>query len=179
MSGPELTHPAALDQLAAHLRAGGTVLAGLRDLAARPGPLAGDLGRVVAGVDAGSTLTRALAGWRAGEVDSEFDLVLAGALEVSQVAGGAVAGALEGLAAGLRDTLEAAHELRAQSVQARLSAAVVGLAPLGVLGLSLISDRRVAGALVGTAGGRLCLASGLILEALAGVWMRHILRRAR
>jgi tight adherence protein B len=173
----QLDHAGALDQLAAHLRAGGTVPAGVAELARGTGPLAEDLRVVVARVDAGSTLVDALARWRA-ERPGAADRVVAGALEVSQAAGGPVAGALEGLANGLRDSLEGTRELRAQSAQARLSAAVVGLAPIGALSLSLLSDGRVAAALVGTAAGRACLLAGLGLEAMAGLWMRHILRRA-
>jgi pilus assembly protein TadC len=41
----------------------------------------------------------------------------------------------------------------------------------------MLSDRRVAAALVGTAGGRVCLLAGLGLEALAALWMRLILKR--
>jgi len=177
VTSAELTHPGALDQLAAHLRAGGTVLAGVGELSRGSGPLAEDLRAVVARVEGGSSLSDALARWRA-ERPGAVDRAVAGALEVSQAAGGPVAGALEGLAAGLRDSLEGARELRAQSAQARLSAAVVGLAPIGALGLSLLSDRRVAAALVGTSAGRTCLLGGLGLEALAAAWMRHILRRA-
>ncbi|MGH8976279.1 MAG: type II secretion system F family protein, partial [Acidimicrobiia bacterium] len=173
----DLSHPEALDRLAAHLRARGTVLAGLRELAGGTGALAENLRAVVARVDGGATLAGALARWRE-ECPGTPELAVAGALEVTQLAGGGVAGALEGLAAGLRDSLEGARELRAQAAQARVSAAVVGLAPLGVLGLSLLGDRRVAAALVGTAGGWACLLGGLGLEALAALWMRHILRRA-
>ncbi len=177
MSPGDLSAPAALNRLAAHLRAGGTVLAALRELAVGTGPLADDLREVVARVDQGAPLAEALAGWRERRPGAAAQAV-AGALEVTQLAGGGVAGALEGLAAGLRAGDEGARELRAQSAQARLSAAVVGLAPLGVVGLSWLGDRRVPAALVGTAGGRVCLLTGLGLEALAALWMRAILRRA-
>lgn len=173
----ELTQPGALDQLAAHLRAGGTVLTGLRELAGGTGPLADDLRLVVARVDGGSSLADALAAWRAGRPAPDV-AVVATALEVAHSVGGAVAGPLEGLAAGLRDRIEAARELRAQSAQARLSAWVVGLAPLGALGLSLLSDHRVAATLGGTAAGRTCLLAGAGLEAMAAAWMCRILRRA-
>jgi tight adherence protein B len=173
----ELTYPGAVDQLAAHLRAGGTVLAGLRELARGTGPLAEDLRAVMARVDGGCPLADALARWRAGCPGPEV-AVVATALEVASSVGGAVAGPLEGLASGLRDRIEGARELRAQSAQARLSTWVVGLAPLGALGLSLLSDPRVFAALVGTGAGRACLVAGVGLEALAVAWMHHILRMA-
>jgi tight adherence protein B len=173
---PELTYPAVLDRLAAHLRAGGTVPTGLRDLAGDSGPLAAGLGRVVERIDAGAGLPDALSALHAERPGPDV-AVVAAALDVAHSVGGGVAGALEGLASGLRDRIEGARELRAQSAQARLSAWVVGLAPLGALGLSLLSDHRVVAALVGTAAGRVCLLAGLGLEALAAAWMRRILRR--
>ncbi|MDQ3946419.1 MAG: type II secretion system F family protein [Actinomycetota bacterium] len=177
MKGSELTYPAVLDQLAAHLRAGGTVHSGLRDLAVDAGHLDAGLRRVAESVEGGGGVPDALSAWRA-ERPAPDVAVVAAALEVAHCAGGAVAGPLEGLAAGLRDRIEGARELRAQSAQARMSAWVMGLAPLGALGLSLLSDHRVVAALVGTAGGRACLLAGFGLEALAAAWMRRVLVRA-
>lgn len=153
------------------------MLTGLRELAGDSGPLAAGLGRVVGRIDGGAGLPDALSAWRA-ERPGPDGAVVTAALEVAHSVGGGVAGPLEGLAAGLRDRIDGARELRAQSAQARLSAWVVGLAPLGALGLSLLSDHRVVAALVGTAAGRGCLLAGAGLEALAAAWMRHILRRA-
>lgn len=178
MTEPHLTPPAALDRLAAHLRGGGTVLSGLRDLAADSGPLAADLAEVALHVDAGATLGDALAQWRARRPDALEAGVMAAALEVAHKVGGQVAAPLEGLAAALADRADVAREVLAQSAQARLSAVVVGLAPVGVLGLSLLGDTQVVGALVGTTPGRGCLLAGLALEGLAVAWMRRILRRA-
>ena len=101
---------------------------------------------------------------------------VAAALQVTAGAGGPGASALEGLAAGIRDRVDAAAEVAALSAQARLSAIVVGSAPLASLALSLLADRRVAPTLVMTADGRACLLTGLVLEALAAVWMRRIMR---
>jgi tight adherence protein B len=97
-------------------------------------------------------------------------------LEVAVVAGGPAAPALDGLAAGLRDRHDAAGEVAALSAQARLSAIVVGAAPLVSLALSLLVDPRVAPTLIGTATGRACLLAGMALEGLAGLWMHRIVR---
>ena len=86
--------------------------------------------------------------------------------------------AVPALAAALRDRHDAAAEVAALSAQARLSAVVVGAAPVASLALSLLADRRVAPTLVATAPGRACLATGVALEGLAGWWMRRILRWA-
>ena len=89
---------------------------------------------------------------------------------------GPAAPALDGLAAGLRDRHDAAGEVAALSAQARLSAIVVGAAPLVSLSLSLLVDPRVAPTLIGTVPGRSCLLAGIALEGLAGLWMLRIVR---
>ena len=104
---------------------------------------------------------------------------MAAALEVAATVGGRSAAALEGLAAGLRDRHDTQREAAALSAQARVSALVVGLAPLGSLAFSVLADRRVPAALVGTGPGRICLAAGIGLDALAFVWMHRVLRWAR
>lgn len=169
--------PEVLDHLAADLRGGGTVLPALRHAAGGYGPLEADVARIVDQVTAGAGLTESIAAW-----PKERPLpsvgVVAGALEVAVTVGGRAAGSLEGLAAGLRDGRDAREEAMALSAQARLSAVVVGLAPLGSLVVSALVDGRVPAALLGTAPGRACLAAGLGLEALAALWMRRILRVA-
>jgi Flp pilus assembly protein TadB len=69
-------------------------------------------------------------------------------------------------------------EARALSAQARLSALVVGAAPLGYLAFSALVDPAAVTALVDTGVGRVCLLLGLGLEALAGLWIRRILGSA-
>lgn len=155
------------------------MLDGLRDLTGGGGALSADLAEVVARVDAGSSLAESLGRWRGDRPHPPEVGVVAGALEVAHTVGGRVAAPLEGLAAALRDRADVARELHAQSAQARLSALVVGLAPVGLVGLSLLGDGRVVAALVGTAPGRACLLAGVVLEALAAAWMRRILTRAR
>jgi tight adherence protein B len=90
--------------------------------------------------------------------------------------GGRAAAALDGLATSLRARLDAAAEAHALSAQARLSAVVVGVAPLGYLVFSTLIDRRAITVLLATGIGRLCLAIGLGLEALAALWIRRIVR---
>lgn len=88
--------------------------------------------------------------------------------------GGAAAPALEGLAAALRDRLGAAEESRSQSSQARMSAWVVGAAPLAYLAFASVADPGSTSMLLTTTAGRVCLAGGLLLEGAGAVWMRHI-----
>jgi tight adherence protein B len=172
--------PEFLERVAAELRAGAAPLAAVaeaadgRDL---PEALAADLARVVERAEE-EGLGAALSAWAA---EQPFPAVgaAAAALEVAVEAGGPAVPALEGLATGLRDRHDVLQEVAALSAQARMSALVVGAAPVVSLGLSLGADPRVAQTLAGTAPGRTCLAAGTALEALAALWIRRILRCGR
>jgi tight adherence protein B len=167
--------PAALDRVAAGLRAGSTVRDGLADLAAANGPLAPDLRRVDARCRLGVTLTEALEQW-SHERPVPAVGALGGAFALAVTVGGASAGALEGLGESLRTRDAAVREARALSAQARLSAWVVGAAPVAYLGFVTLTDPGAVDALVSTGAGRACLVVGLVLEALAALWMRALLQ---
>jgi tight adherence protein B len=169
--------PLALEQIAAHLRGGGTVAHGVAAVAGGDGPLSGDLRRVQARADLGVGLADALVAWPA-ERDVGDVRAVAGALAVAETLGGRSAHALDGLAASLRDRIGAAAEARSLSAQARLSAIVVGASPVAYLVFSALVDPQSVGLLVGTGPGRACLVLGLLLEAVAALWMRRILASA-
>ena len=169
--------PPALEQVAAELRGGGTVAAAVDVLAAGGGAVAGDLRRVHQRTQLGLPLAQALAGWPA-DHDAPGVRAAAGALAVAATMGGRAADAIDGLASSLRHRLDAVAEARSLSAQARLSAVVVGAAPLGYLAFSALVDPAAVTALVDTGVGRVCLLVGLGLEALAALWIRRILRSA-
>jgi len=73
--------------------------------------------------------------------------------------------------------LGALAEARALSSQARLSALVVGGAPVAYLIFSAVVDPSSVDVLLATDAGRVCLVLGLGCEALAALWMRRILGR--
>ena len=100
----------------------------------------------------------------------------AGALALCASVGGKSADALDGLATSLRDRLGVAAEARALSSQARMSAVVVGGAPIAYIAWSALVDPHAVHVLTGTGFGRVCLAVGLALEAVGGWWMRSIVR---
>ena len=174
-SPPEL--PAALERVAAELRGGGTVAAAVERLAYAGGAVGRDLHRVHVRTQLGLPLEDALAGWPQ-EHDAPGVRAAAGALSVAAAMGGKAADAIDGLARSLRHRLDAMAEARALSAQARLSALVVGAAPLGYLAFSSLVDPAAVTALVDTGVGRVCLVLGLGLEALAGLWIRRILGSA-
>jgi tight adherence protein B len=169
--------PPALEQVAAELRGGGTVASAVDRLAAADGAIASDLRRVHGRTQLGLPLADALAGWPA-EHDAPGVRAAAGALAVAATMGGRAADAIDGLASSLRHRLDAVAEARSLSAQARLSAVVVGAAPLGYLAFAALVDPGAVTALVATGVGRVCLVVGLGLEALAALWIRRILRSA-
>lgn len=167
--------PGALEEVARELRGGGTVQGAIAHLARRPGPLSVDLARVARRSELGSELAEALTVW-ARERPIAGVRTVVGALRVVGAVGGRAAGALDGLAASLRERAATMAEARALSSQARLSAVVVGGAPIGYLVFSAMVDRRAIDVLTGTWVGRACLVSGLALEIGSAVWMRRIVR---
>ena len=167
--------PGALEQVAAELRGGGTVAGAVERLAEGASVVAPDFRRVHTRTQLGMALSDALARWP-GEHDAPGVRAAAGAFAVAASLGGRAADAIDGLATSLRHRLDAAAEARALSSQARLSAVVVGAAPLGYLAFSSLVDPRAVGVLVGTGVGRVCLVLGIGLEVLAAVWIRRIVR---
>jgi tight adherence protein B len=167
--------PGVLDHVVAHVRAGGTIAEALHGIADRPGPLAPDLRRLSARLALGATLDDALTAWSSERPVAEVRSA-AGALAMVTTIGGSAATPLEGLATSLRNDDAAAGEARALSAQARVSAVVVGLAPLAYLAFTTLTDPGSAQVLVATGVGRICLAIGLALEAGAAIWMRALVR---
>jgi tight adherence protein B len=167
--------PDVLERIGAELRVGGTVPTALAALAHGDGLLAADFARVETRIGLGAPLPAALDAWARERSVPGVDAA-AGALALGASLGGRTAGALDGLASSLRDRLAVAAEVRALSAQARYSAWVIGLAPVGYFVATAALDPRSLHALLGTGVGRVCAASGVALEALGALWMRSILR---
>jgi tight adherence protein B len=108
------------------------------------------------------------------------DIALAGiALALAADGGPNAARALDGVAATLRERRAAAADAAVQSAQARLSAIVIALLPLAFALWSVLADPRVAGFLVTTPAGLLCLSAGLMLDGIGVWWMTRLLRSVR
>ncbi len=167
--------PAALEQVAAELRGGGSVSSAVERLGLSTSPVARDLQRVHRRTRLGLAFVDALGTWP-DEHDAPGVRAAAGAVAVAAAMGGRAADAIDGLASSLRHRLDAVAEARALSTQARLSAVVVGAAPLGYLAFASLIDARSVTTLATTAVGRACLVVGLGLEGLAALWIRRIVR---
>jgi tight adherence protein B len=90
--------------------------------------------------------------------------------------GGPAAAPLERAAATLRSRQAIAAEQQAQSAQARLSARVLTVVPIGLLALLAASDPKVRAA-IGTPAGLTAVALGAALNAVGALWMRRIIGR--
>jgi tight adherence protein B len=161
--------------VAAELRGGGNVAGAVERIGRSQSPVARDFARVHARTRLGLGLADALTAWPS-ERDQPGVSAAAGALSVAVSLGGRAADAIDGLASSLRHRLDAAAEARALSTQARMSAVVVGMAPLGYLVFVALVDTRSVTALTSTGVGRVCLVVGLALEALAALWIRRVVR---
>jgi tight adherence protein B len=166
--------PELLEHVAGELRSGGTVVVALHRLAESSLPLARDMGRVRDRIGLGADVVDALAIWTR-ERPSPATTAVAGALVTAHGLGGGAAAALDGLAASLRDEQAARAEARALSAQARMSAWVVSLAPVGYLAVSALVAPDSLTVLVASAYGRICLVLGIGLLGTAGLVFRRML----
>jgi tight adherence protein B len=165
--------PGVLDHVVAQLRAGGTVIDALQDGAARPGPLRLDFVRMAARLAIGASLEEVMEQWVIERPISGVRAI-AGALCMVAAMGGSAATALEGVVQSLRDDDAALGEAKALSSQARVSAVVVGAAPLAYLVFATAADPASSRVLISTGPGLVCLTLGLSLEVLAAIWMRAL-----
>jgi tight adherence protein B len=102
--------------------------------------------------------------------------LVTGVLKLHRRTGGALAASLDEVAGTLRARRDGARELRSLTAQARLSAAILGLLPLGFfLFLSVVARRDVESAYRTTAGAS-AIGFGLFLQGAAFVWIRRLLR---
>ena len=173
--------PVALELVASELRTGGTVAGALGALASDArgqgaSPLTAEFARITRRCDLGAPLEDALSAWASERSDAAVSSA-AGGLVVAATTGGRSAEALDGLASSLRDRTEIAAEARALSAQARLSAIVVGCLPVAYLVACALLDPRQVRVLTQTPFGLACLTAGLVLEALATLWIRALLRQ--
>jgi tight adherence protein B len=110
------------------------------------------------------------------KVGSSEARLVTGVLRLHRRTGGALVASLDDVSRTLRARRDGARELRSLTAQARLSAAILGLLPLGFfLFLSVVARRDVETAYHTTAGAS-AIGIGLVLQGLAFVWIRRLLR---
>jgi tight adherence protein B len=162
--------------LAATLRAGRSLEQALEVAGDEvPAPVGPTIVAVTDRVSLGSTLEASLEAW-ASEIASTEGRLIAGVLGLQRRTGGALAGPLDELATTLRSRRAAARELRSLTAQARLSAAILGLLPIGFfLFLSTVSRHDIESA-ISTPAGAGAVTLGVLLQGGAFLWIRSLLR---
>ena len=170
--------PGALEAVARSLRSGASLRQAVEEAGASSGRggggvLAAELARAAAEAAQGASLVTALEEVAVRRPLPGVRLGVA-ALCLGAETGGAQARAVDGVAATVRERLAVASELRALSSQARMSALVIGLAPIGFGGFAAATDPRTAQFMFHTPAGLVLLAVGLTLDGLGWLWMQRL-----
>jgi len=171
----EAALPPLLEVIARSLRAGSSLHQAVEDAATQSLPGSDDLALVAATVVHGAPLSQALDRWAELRPLPGVQLAVA-ALSLSADAGGAGARAVDGVATTLRQRQAVMAEARALAVQARLSAVVIALAPVGFGLVAMAADSRSMRFLFGTPAGLGVLSLGLLLNLCGFAWMRRLTR---
>ena len=172
--------PTALEAVARSLRSGASLRQAVEEAgaSARGGrALAAELSRAAAEAAQGASLVVALEAVAARRPLPGVRLGVA-ALCLGAETGGAQARAVDRVAATVRERQAVAAELQALSSQARISALVIGLAPIGFGFFAAATDPRTAEFMLHTPAGLLLLVAGLVLDAVGWLWMQHLAKVA-
>jgi tight adherence protein B len=159
------------DDAARALRAGSALASAIAAATAEHRAMAPVLEPVVTAVARGRALSEALR--RAiGDPTTPGGLVMTVLTSCAEL-GGPAASPLERVAATLRTRAAIADEQRAHSAQARLSAKVMTLVPVGLLALLAATESTVRAAII-TPAGAAAIGAGAALNAVGWWWMRAI-----
>jgi tight adherence protein B len=172
----ESSLPECLESLARALRSGASLRQAVGEAATTtPGALGEELDRVSDEAAHGMPLVAALEGLAVRRPLAGVQLAVA-ALCLGSETGGAQAQAVDGVAATIRERLAVAAEARALASQARMSALVIGLAPIGFAVFAASTDPRTTQFLLHTSAGLVLLVAGLALDGLGWAWMQRLCR---
>lgn len=163
------------DDMARALRSGSSLTGAFRDGTVDHPAMATVVDPVAAQVARGRSL--------AGALSDDCDPSTASGLALTVVRscadlGGPAAAPLERVAATLRARDAIRQEQRAHSAQAQMSARVLTLVPVGMLGLLAATDRHVREA-AGTPAGMTAVALGAVLNVSGWLWMQRIIGHPR
>ena len=138
-------------------------------------PLRASVSAIVDRVALGEPFDDALERWSATVGTADARLVV-GVLRLHRRSGGSLTGPLDDLSTTLRSRRAGERELRSLTAQARLSAGILGLLPVGFfLFLSVVSRRDIEDA-IRTPAGLGAIGVGVALQGAAFVWIRSLLK---
>jgi len=138
-------------------------------------PLASTFRRLADRTGLGDPMDESIDAW-ALDVGGPDARLVAGVLKLHRRTGGSLAASLENLAGTLRDRRASARELGSLTAQARLSATILGLLPIGFFLFLSVIARRDLEAAYETPTGVAAIGFGLALQGAAYIWIRHLLR---
>lgn len=166
--------PDALERMAASLRTGSSVPQALAECGRHgEAPLSTELAALAQHLRYGASMGRALDVWTEQHHD-EGTRLAASALLLSAQLGAAPGRALDGVATTLRERNQLRAERHAQATQARYSAIVLSVAPVGFTALLVATNDAASRFLLTTTPGWACLVIGLGLDALGALWMNRL-----
>ena len=158
--------PEALHVIASALSAGASLGQALEHAAREmPPPLKGELTRVVEDVEVGKTLEEALESLKRRVPLPEFDTIIASLL-IQQRSGGNLAALLNETAELLKEDQRLRREMGVLTSQARASAQLIGLMPIGLFLFMYFFNPSYLEPLLTTGLGQTALSIGLALEAV-------------
>lgn len=163
------------EQLASRLASGADPRAAIALLAADDGPAGAPVRRAI---DAGAPLQECVDRWASVEGGADR-ILLADAWAVAGTTGAGIAPALLRAGDTLRERRALELEITALTAQARLSARVLTIVPVGFAIFVALLDDRVAAFLLTTAAGHVSIVIGLLLAWCGSRWMRHLVEAAR
>lgn len=162
--------------IAAGLRAGRSLRQSFELAAAEvDAPIGPSFDRIRDRVELGHPMDDAVGAW-AEEISGADVRLAAGVLRLHRRTGGALAATLDELASTLRARRSAARELRSLTAQARLSANILGLLPLGFFAFLSVVARDDMTAAITSSAGATAIVIGFVLQAAAYLWIRRLLR---
>jgi tight adherence protein B len=165
----------AVGALAAAVRSGASLTQALRYAATEAvPPVRDDLAGLVEQLDTGIALDQALRSWSAARPNPNVELVV-GALELHRRSGGDLPAVLDQVVGTIRDRVSISREVRSLTAQARMSAWILGLLPVGFFAFLWLTSRRDIEGAMSTPVGIACVVAGLVLELGAFAWIRKLL----
>jgi Flp pilus assembly protein TadB len=167
-----------IDDMARQLRGGRGVGAGLLEaIANSSAELQEVMEPVVASLAIGTPPSRAVSALGAQHNNRDLHSI-ATLLGAGEQLGGIRPDALDGLTVMMRERTTAGADVATQAAQARVSAVVLGCAPIVFCGLLVLSDGRSSAFLLHSPIGLGCAVFGLALDFCGAVWMSAVTRRA-
>jgi tight adherence protein B len=138
-------------------------------------PMSAVLGRCIQEQRLGVSFEEAL-GRFADELRSADARLFTLVVNIHARSGGNLAGALEDVAATIRHRIGVRRELRALSAQGRISGSILGALPIAFFLVLAATSHRDLAPVYRSGAGIAMISGGLVMEALAFLWIRRLLR---